>query len=92
MKVPCIKISNKDWDYIKPILEGFGYETDLVDKTIKSPLNYLIINCNGEIGTCNNLSDHVLAHHDRYLVKNKEEFLKKAAKLIVHLPNNQIRE
>ena len=49
MKVPCIKINNKDWNYIKPILEGFGYETDLVDMTIESPLDYLIIDCNGKL-------------------------------------------
>lgn len=82
MKVPCIKINNKDWNYIKPILEGFGYETGLVDMTIESPLDYLIINCNGKIGNCNNLSDRVLTDHDRYLVKDKEEFLRKAAELI----------
>lgn len=92
MKVPCIKISNEDWNYVKPILKEFGYDTDLVDMTIESPFNYLILNCNGEIGTCNNLSDRVLEHHDRYLVKNKEEFLKKAAELIGYLPNNQVRE
>lgn len=83
MKTPYIKINNKDWEYIEPILKDFGYNTKKV-KNIDDG-SYLILNDDGIIGNCLNVNENSLANINflniRYLVNDIEEFLEIAAHL-----------
>lgn len=79
-KIPCIKYDSQLWEYIKPYLEKWGYDTC----TYFKPFNYynlIILNFGNNLGYVSNVKDYFKNGHNRELVTNVEEFLERAAKL-----------
>lgn len=81
-KIPYIKVSKKEWDYIIPHLMEWGYEpaTTLVGLNFEDyPL--LVIDSEGKLGKYNNHSLSCVSEYKRYQETDIEKFLAKAARL-----------
>ena len=80
-KIPCVLCNSELWEYISPklIKWGYKYHVGLNSKWNLFPL--LVINWGGYIGNINNVHYTSIKDHDRKLLTNIEEFLKKAAEL-----------
>ena len=80
-KIPCIKYNPNTWDYIKEQLESFGYKKVLLyNDWTKDP--YIVINLANILGNYSNVDEMDKLSHNRELVNDTEEFLKRAAKLM----------
>ena len=78
-KIPCIEYNSQLWEYIKPYLEEWGYK--IYDITITPSKSLIVLNYCNNLGIVANFSVTNLNYHNRELVTNVEEFLKRAAKL-----------
>lgn len=79
-KIPCIKCNPELWEYIKPYLEEWEYDTSSVTPSWDT-CPTLVINSGGDLGTCCNFSVPGLQVFNRELVVEVKEFLERAAKL-----------
>lgn len=78
-KIPCIECSSIMWDSINPYLKRWGYKKIITIDWGEFPL--LVINADGDLGSCINLASSAATNYNRELVTNVEEFLERAAKL-----------
>lgn len=78
-KIPCIKCDQKLWEYIEPNLEKWEYQ--FIDIGYFEACPILVLNSDGILGLCINLSTFTIDEYDRELVTNVEEFLQRAAEL-----------
>lgn len=80
-KIPCIKYNPNTWNYIKEQLESFGYKkVSLKDNWYIN--SYIVINFANRLGDYSNVNKYDKLEHNREIVNNTEEFLKRAAKLM----------
>lgn len=79
-KIPCIKCTPELWEYIKPYLEEWEYDTSRVTSSWDT-CPTLVINASGDLGRCCNFSVPGLRVFNRELVAEVKEFLERAAKL-----------
>ena len=81
-RIPCIKITNQKWSYLKPILRSLGYNTSLVDDKAFTQHPFLLLDAGGKIGYCSNLpSPYTPANPFREIIEDEEKFLELAASL-----------
>lgn len=77
-KIPCIKCTPELWEYIRPYLKEWGYTPGSFGIDFEQrPL--LVINAFGNKGKYNSDGMSVCTDHNRELLDNVEEFLKRAA-------------
>lgn len=79
--IPCIKCNAELFSYIKPSLYRWGYKNVCVTDDVWKGCPLLIINLDGNIGRCANVSLNFKDAHNRELVDDVEEFLYRAAQL-----------
>lgn len=79
-KVPCIRCNRRIWRYIEPYLREWNYKIE--DIYNWSVFSLLIINRNNILGEVTNIKGFPEDEECRFIVKNVDEFLTKAAELM----------
>ena len=80
-KIPCIEITKDSWSKIVHELKELGYQGTIEVSYIDKDYNILVIDAYDEIGRYANFTKHHI-DDDRYLEKDVNKFLEKAAKLM----------
>ena len=79
-KIPCIRCNRRIWRYIEPYLREWNYKIE--DIYNWSVFSLLIINRNNILGEVTNIKGFPEDEECRFIVKDIDEFLTKAAELM----------
>lgn len=80
-KIPCIKCDSKLWKYVRPYLDGWGYNLQWIVPQQLNSNSYLVTNRCGVFGDCGNFDVLNEETYNRESITNVEEFLEQTAKL-----------